>query len=59
MHTTEWMTTSVALYIIYKLVEYLRVEDRDLLENIDWIVLPVQNPSGYEYSDTHVSFMSS
>ncbi|XP_022129577.2 carboxypeptidase B [Pieris rapae] len=52
MHSREWSTTPVALYTIHRLVEDLRVEDRDLLENIDWVILPVYNPDGYEYSHT-------
>lgn len=55
MHAREWVTVPVALYVIHRLVEDLREEDRDLLENIDWIVLPIVNADGYEYSHTDVS----
>ncbi|KAF9410652.1 hypothetical protein HW555_010312, partial [Spodoptera exigua] len=48
----EWVTTPVALYSVYRLVENLRPQDRDLLHDIDWIILPVVNPDGYEYSHT-------
>ncbi|XP_046964166.1 carboxypeptidase B-like [Vanessa cardui] len=52
LHAREWVTVPVALYSIHRLVENLRDQDRDLLENIDWIVLPIANPDGYEYSHT-------
>ncbi|XP_068623688.1 carboxypeptidase B-like [Battus philenor] len=52
MHAREWVTTPVALYAMHRLVEDLRTEDRDLLEQMDWIILPVVNPDGYEYSHT-------
>nr|USU81840.1 M14 metal carboxypeptidase 9 [Antheraea pernyi] len=52
IHAREWVTTPVTLYSIYRLVENLRTEDRDLLEDIDWIILPLVNPDGYEYSHT-------
>ncbi|XP_026314602.1 carboxypeptidase B-like [Hyposmocoma kahamanoa] len=50
IHAREWVTTPVTLYAIHRLVEDLRNEDRDLLENIDWIIYPMVNPDGYEYS---------
>ncbi|KAL0867457.1 hypothetical protein ABMA27_008244 [Loxostege sticticalis] len=53
MHAREWVTTPVALYSIHRLVENLRDQDRDLLEDIDWIILPITNPDGYEY--THLN----
>lgn len=55
IHAREWVTTPVALYSIHRLVEDLRDEDRDLLENVDWIIMPVVNPDGYEYTHTDVS----
>ncbi|CAH0758899.1 unnamed protein product [Diatraea saccharalis] len=52
IHAREWVTTPVALYTIHRLVENLRDQDRDLLHDIDWIILPLVNPDGYEYSHT-------
>ncbi|XP_022129564.2 carboxypeptidase B [Pieris rapae] len=52
IHAREWVTTPVALYSIHRLVEDLRDDERDLLEDIDWIILPIVNPDGYEYSHT-------
>ncbi|XP_022832017.1 carboxypeptidase B-like [Spodoptera litura] len=52
IHAREWVTTPVAMYSVYRLVENLRAQDQDLLNDIDWIILPLVNPDGYEYSHT-------
>lgn len=46
-HAREWVTPPVACYIIQQLVEEA---DSQLLNEIDWIIIPVVNPDGYEYS---------
>ncbi|XP_032522986.2 carboxypeptidase B-like [Danaus plexippus] len=48
MHAREWITPPTVTYAIHKLVE--NVTEPDLLENFDWILLPVANPDGYKYS---------
>ena len=57
IHAREWVTTPVALYSIYRLVENLRAEDRDVLNDVDWIIMPLLNPDGYEYTHTDVSIL--
>ncbi|XP_055381984.1 carboxypeptidase B [Condylostylus longicornis] len=52
IHAREWIAPSTALYIIYQLVEKFD-ENKHLLENYDWIVIPLVNVDGYEY--THKS----
>ncbi|CAG4933822.1 unnamed protein product [Colias eurytheme] len=52
LHAREWVTTPVTLYSIHKLVEDLASDERDLLD-VDWIILPLANPDGYEYSHTN------
>ncbi|XP_021183742.3 carboxypeptidase B [Helicoverpa armigera] len=52
IHAREWVTTPVALYSIYRLVENLRSQDQDLLRDIDWIIMPLVNPDGYEFTHT-------
>lgn len=54
IHAREWITISVALYVIQQLVERDAVNAR-MLRNFDWIILPLLNPDGYEYSREHVS----
>ncbi|KAJ8711538.1 hypothetical protein PYW07_008780 [Mythimna separata] len=50
IHAREWVTTPVTLYSAFRLVENLRTEDTDLLNDIDWIIMPLVNPDGYEFS---------
>ncbi|KAG7188816.1 hypothetical protein KM043_008425 [Ampulex compressa] len=51
MHAREWIGSAVATYILSQLVERNANYSR-LLENSDWMILPVANPDGYEYSHT-------
>lgn len=51
IHAREWIAPAGALYIINQLVEN-RAANADLLKNFDWVVLPVVNPDGYEYTHT-------
>ncbi|XP_059061022.1 carboxypeptidase B-like [Achroia grisella] len=46
----EWVSLPVALHAINKLVT--DIDDRDLINDIDWIILPIANPDGYEYTRT-------
>lgn len=48
VHAREWVTPPVALYIINQLV--VDVVDYDLTDRLDWIIIPMANPDGYEYS---------
>ncbi|XP_059053390.1 uncharacterized protein LOC131847760 [Achroia grisella] len=48
VHAREWVTTPVALYIINQLV--VDIVDRQLTNEIDWIIIPLANPDGYEFS---------
>ncbi|KAI5635907.1 zinc carboxypeptidase domain-containing protein [Phthorimaea operculella] len=48
MHAREWLTTPVAMYIINQLV--VDIVDSELVDLIDWVIIPLANPDGYEYS---------
>ncbi|KAJ8950617.1 hypothetical protein NQ318_010816 [Aromia moschata] len=50
IHAREWIAPSVALYIIQQLVE--NPSNTALYQNVDWAIIPVANPDGYEYSHT-------
>ena len=50
----EWITPAMALYIINQLVEN-NAENSNLTTGLDWYILPVLNPDGYEYSHTTVN----
>ncbi|KAJ8713191.1 hypothetical protein PYW08_008495 [Mythimna loreyi] len=52
IHAREWVTTPVTLYSAYRLVENVRTEDMDLVNDVDWIIMPLVNPDGYEFSHT-------
>lgn len=56
VHAREWVTPPVALYIINQLV--VNIVERDLTENIDWVIIPLANPDGYEYSFEEVNMYS-
>lgn len=49
LHAREWLTPITALYAIHQLVVEAR-DNADLLVNTDWVILPLANPDGYEYS---------
>ncbi|CAH2045145.1 unnamed protein product, partial [Iphiclides podalirius] len=48
VHAREWVTPPVALYIINQLV--VDIVDSNLTDGLDWIIIPLANPDGYEYS---------
>ncbi|CAH2055630.1 unnamed protein product, partial [Iphiclides podalirius] len=56
IHGREWIAPSTVLYAIHKLI--VDVNETDLLENYDWILLPVVNPDGYKYTFTNDRFWS-
>ena len=53
IHGREWIAPAMALYIIYNLVDKNSLNS-DLTDSVDWYILPVLNPDGYEYSHTTV-----
>nr|CAD7411976.1 unnamed protein product [Timema cristinae] len=52
IHAREWIAPATAVYIINQLVE--NSENSDLISNVDWHIVPVTNPDGYEFSHTTV-----
>lgn len=53
IHAREWISPAMVLYVINQLIE--NSSNSDLLSSLEWHLLPVVNPDGYEYSHTHVS----
>lgn len=53
MHAREWIGPAQALYIIQQLVEDETY--RNLTNDVDWHIIPVLNPDGYEFTHTNVS----
>lgn len=54
LHAREWATISTALYCINQLVEHFD-NNRKLLLQHDFVIVPIVNVDGYEYSHTNVS----
>lgn len=53
IHAREWISPPTVTWAIHKLTE--NVTEPELLENFDWILLPVVNPDGYQFTFTNVS----
>ncbi|PSN31886.1 hypothetical protein C0J52_20823 [Blattella germanica] len=53
IHAREWIVPAMALYIIQQLVEN-NASNSEITNGLDWYILPVLNPDGYEYSHTTV-----
>ncbi|KAJ8893656.1 hypothetical protein PR048_006256 [Dryococelus australis] len=51
IHGREWISPATVTYILLQLVEF-REQHSELLDSVDWYILPVANPDGYEYSHT-------
>ncbi|EDW26335.1 GL26418 [Drosophila persimilis] len=48
-HAREWISPAAVVYLIDELVNNL-ADNADLLMDYDWVILPVVNPDGYEYT---------
>jgi len=51
IHAREWAATASAAFVMKELVEN-RSKYSSIVNNIDFYVMPVMNPDGYEYSHT-------
>ncbi|XP_073976862.1 carboxypeptidase B-like isoform X2 [Rhodnius prolixus] len=49
IHAREWIAPAVALYIIHALVENSE-QNINLTNSIEWHIIPLLNPDGYEFS---------
>ena len=57
IHAREWIAPAAGFYVVDKLIQALSSpeEDRTLngdVYDIEWIIMPLLNPDGYEYSRT-------
>ncbi|KAH8270237.1 hypothetical protein KR018_006105 [Drosophila ironensis] len=50
-HAREWISPAAVLYVIDQLVENFE-ENAHLLEEYEWIILPLVNADGYEHTQT-------
>jgi len=51
IHAREWISPATVTYILMELVEN-DADHPDLLEALDWYILPVVNPDGYLFTQT-------
>lgn len=51
IHAREWIATGIATYIINELVTRFHAY-ADLLAGIDFYIMPIINPDGYDYTHT-------
>jgi murein tripeptide amidase MpaA len=49
IHAREWAAHMSVVYLIFQLVERAALNN-ELLENLDWVIIPVVNPDGFVYS---------
>ena len=52
IHAREWISPATATYHMRELLENPRCPP-ELLDKLDWYIMPVHNPDGYEYTRTH------
>lgn len=56
IHAREWISVATALYVIHQLTEkssrYV-----DVLGRMDFVIIPIVNVDGYEYTHTNVSVL--
>lgn len=52
IHAREWISPAVTTYAINELTANL-ANQTDLLDNLDWYLLPMHNPDGYTFTIEH------
>ena len=48
IHAREWISCMTVLYLIHELVA--NEKEHPEMFNVDWMIMPMANPDGYEYS---------
>ena len=51
IHAREWISPAVVTYMMRELTENITGQ-QELVEGLDWYIVPVVNPDGYAYSWT-------
>jgi carboxypeptidase A4 len=51
IHAREWIAPAAALYVIDSLVKAFAASSVEVT-NVDWYIMPLLNPDGYEFSHT-------
>jgi carboxypeptidase A len=50
IHAREWISGATATYVLNELLRSTNAEIRDLADNVDWYIIPMANPDGYEHT---------
>lgn len=50
IHAREWISGATSTYVLDQLLRSTDPEIQDLANNIDWYIIPISNPDGYEYT---------
>ncbi|NOX57374.1 MAG: hypothetical protein GXP29_00760 [Planctomycetes bacterium] len=52
VHAREWVTTTVNPYLANHLLSNYGIDSQvtDLVDRVEWLLIPVGNPDGYEYT---------
>lgn len=54
LHAREWISVTSSLYTIYQLIsKYKDGPESSLLDDLDFLFIPVMNPDGYAYTWEH------
>lgn len=56
IHAREWITSASVIWILNELLTSTDPAVRELAQNVDWIIVPVINVDGFQYSHTNVSY---
>lgn len=50
-HARNWITMMSAVNLMHELLEHYE-DNTAIVDNIEWFIIPVSNPDGYEFSRT-------
>lgn len=52
IHAREWISSATTTYILDQLLRSTDPEIQFIAQNVDWYIIPMSNPDGYEYTRT-------
>lgn len=58
IHAREWITSATATFILNSLLTLTNENFRTMAYNFDWVIVPIVNVDGFEYTHTTVMYIS-